>query len=365
MHKKQSSVDLLKRRGFIKNKANHQVSASIDSLKDIVTEDLPISPIFLPPRQILAGATAEPEKKLFEFPPKRVPHDPAPVSPKNPQPIEKTNAYFKRVSVMCEAPQKITVRENLLQVARKLLFAFSETYQSFRKFNQINSIESLQELIGNVLALARKRIHKLVEAIEQCEASSTSAARALLVSHLVGSVHVFKVLALQMMENLGLLTKKTDVCFMRMLILLLFGCFNELYNAWCVMKPKDAPSDVSTIKVVLEERSILDEAQSAVEATYKTAGTFVSLVKAALDLERQVHSQSRVVRRLCQEIVTQNSKEGFLLKLDALVKENMKLLTILKELMPSMRDSTALRAHAAQMTKHTKKMILVVEKHQK
>lgn len=164
--------------------------------------------------------------------------------------IDMTNAYFKRLSMLPEIPAEHSPSANIEQVmtvSRKLLFVFSETYQAFKKFNVIYSNSNQTKLRGQILTAlsqCKKQVNGLVLLLENSEANKglkefTGKYVDQVLSHLVATIITLKLFLQLMIKNIKEVTRSSDVCFIRLLILSMYGCHNEIYNAWVILNNQE------------------------------------------------------------------------------------------------------------------------------
>lgn len=152
---------------------------------------------------------------------------------------ERSNAYFRRLSTLPEKKPNLRLKFRLAEVARKLLFAFSEIYSGLKRFNVIgNNDKIIQEQMSKMLVSAKKQINDLVEVLETAEDKDyTTRSRELVAKIIRKNITIFKDVTMFVTEKIDLFVEKADVCFIRMLLLSMFGTHNELYNAWSILNP--------------------------------------------------------------------------------------------------------------------------------
>ncbi|GMM38869.1 hypothetical protein DASC09_062080 [Saccharomycopsis crataegensis] len=339
----------------------------------------------------------------------------ASVSPKNRAPgssdslnttSNHSSEYFAKLTLLTEPSRTEQATAQVLKCSRKLLFAFSELYNALKKFTQFNNSghTKTQEKFVTTLLISRKKIHKLAEALESCESDIDLDSLSFMtprheiietvLTHVVNSVVTFRKLACLVKENLEQLTKSTDVCFLRMLILSVFGCFNEIYNASVIMKPatnNDTPP--------IDER-IYEKPVEALVQPLPAPGKFHTLTKPIIQMtlkscrsisdilskHSHSHSKSSSIQSLicsiesqCLAIISlaqsmnvhlpdydsQNGPEGGISQrqLSLQVTQNIELLKLIKQMMtPGIGDQLGineveLRNEAAKFSKVTKNMI--------
>ncbi|GMM34030.1 Sog2 protein [Saccharomycopsis crataegensis] len=156
--------------------------------------------------------------------------------------VDKSNAYFKRLSTLPEKKPTYKQRNKVTLVSRKLLFSLSEMYSAIKRFNIIgNNDSAISEKMAVSLSLAKRQINNLVEVLENVERENDlDAPRSPDIVFKVFKKNIanFKEVIKHLLDNLVFFTDKVDVCFIRMLLLSVFGCFNELYNASVALDPE-------------------------------------------------------------------------------------------------------------------------------
>lgn len=187
--------------------------------------------------------------------------------------LDKTSEYFHRLSTLPELPpqnkdkkEQGQKKSQLLKFSRKLLFAFSELYSALKKYNLINNTQSrLRDKMIAMLLLSKRQINALVEGLEKSDyfehfdensgngntnsnnnsitsiktktAIELEEKNGLILQSVISSMSIFKQIMILMMDNIHSMTDKSDVCFIRVLLLAIYGCYSEIYNAHMMITP--------------------------------------------------------------------------------------------------------------------------------
>lgn len=120
-------------------------------------------------------------------------------------------------------------KDVLERVSRKILFALSEFHLSIKRFTGFCTDRKVSAKIAGFLQISKERISNLVETMEAVE--ETEDGLEAITTALLSCIASFKSILATLSENLMSFTGKIDVCFIRMVILTLFGSLNELQNA--------------------------------------------------------------------------------------------------------------------------------------
>lgn len=218
--------------------------------------------------------------------------------------LERSNAYFRRLLTLPEKKPSLKQRNKITHVLRKLLFSFSEIYSALKRFNVIGNTDSLvQERMASLLVMAKRQINSLVEVLEMTENGKEDE------SYKVGSnsetmlkvfrrnIQVFKELLHYMLENLQTFMDKVDVCFIRMLLLLVYGCLSELSNASAALAPSKPKPKVNPAMLARKQLAIPTNLKSHL------AGARISVVDPK-DQKLYASSQSAITtaKRVCGNV---------------------------------------------------------------
>ncbi|CCE72952.1 Piso0_000559 [Millerozyma farinosa CBS 7064] len=121
---------------------------------------------------------------------------------------------------------------SLIKVSRKVLFAFSELHSSIRRFTGFCADKRVTIKMVSLLYNSKSNIDSLVENLEYMEENGNNS------DQIVNSLHIcissFKAITSLLLENFSLFVMKTDICFIRMLYLTVFGSFSEISNAFYI-----------------------------------------------------------------------------------------------------------------------------------
>ncbi|OBA20808.1 hypothetical protein METBIDRAFT_43937 [Metschnikowia bicuspidata var. bicuspidata NRRL YB-4993] len=117
----------------------------------------------------------------------------------------------------------------IVKASRKILFSFSELHLSIKRFAGFCGDKKLSLRIVRLVHSSKEHIDDLVRAMEAMEDGEDNH------SSVVGSLHAcigsFKTILTAISENFAALVAKIDTCFIRMVLLTLFGSLHELQNA--------------------------------------------------------------------------------------------------------------------------------------
>lgn len=126
-----------------------------------------------------------------------------------------------------------------LRVSRKILFSFMELQSSIRRFIGFCVDKKLTLKMVQFLYSNKSIQDSLVENLEQMEDQGNNHDQVL--QSLQMSIAQFKQIMELLGDNLPSFVMKTDVCFIRLMYLSLFGAFNELYNGYRALVPHHKP----------------------------------------------------------------------------------------------------------------------------
>lgn len=124
---------------------------------------------------------------------------------------------------------------NIVEVSRKILFAFSELHSSVRRFSGFCSDKKVTIKMVSYLYTAKANIDSLVENLELAEENSNNEHK--MTEALSTCIQSFKSIMSLLSGNFLAFVNKIDVCFIRMLYLTVYGSFNELFNAYRILVP--------------------------------------------------------------------------------------------------------------------------------
>ncbi|SCU84435.1 LANO_0C01354g1_1 [Lachancea nothofagi CBS 11611] len=156
----------------------------------------------------------------------------------------KYNDYFKRLSILPEetTSQRVT-HDELLIACRKLLFSFTECQQSIRKITSFCEDKAVAVNSVSLLYSVRSHIDNLVELLEQSE-NPTSAKNDAMVKLCLTIIAIFKQIFALLRKNFRSFFQGNDICFARIFYMNILCSFNEMYNAWSQITPKDTHTPV-------------------------------------------------------------------------------------------------------------------------
>ncbi|CDR47097.1 CYFA0S28e00716g1_1 [Cyberlindnera fabianii] len=148
-------------------------------------------------------------------------------------PEHRSNDYFKRLSTLPETRTNLT-QFKVVDASRKILFAFSEFQTTMKKLNTFCSDKQVIIEMVSQLYSSKMMIDHLVEDLEHTERANTEGVVLIdgILKSATQTVSSFKKMIDTLTMNVNSYTKSADVCFVRMLLLSLFMCYSEVYNAF-------------------------------------------------------------------------------------------------------------------------------------
>ncbi|GEQ67604.1 hypothetical protein JCM33374_g1269 [Metschnikowia sp. JCM 33374] len=127
----------------------------------------------------------------------------------------------------------------IVKVSRKILFSFSELHLSIKRFAGFCGDKKLSSKIVRLIHSSKEHIDDLVEAMEAVEDGEEN--QALVVTCLHSCINSFKTILATISENFSSLVARIDPCFIRMVLLTLFGSLHELQNAHKLLNQANNP----------------------------------------------------------------------------------------------------------------------------
>ncbi|CEP24335.1 unnamed protein product [Cyberlindnera jadinii] len=164
-------------------------------------------------------------------------------------PEHRSNDYFKRLSTLPETRSNLT-QLKIVDIARKVLFAFSEFQSTMKKMNTFCTDKQLIIDMVSQLYFSKNLIEHLVESLEKSEAKNKEGLVSVdeILKVVTETVSSFKKMIETLSMNLTSYTKNTDNCFKRMLLLSLFMCYSEILNAYNILAPDITKKDKVTAR---------------------------------------------------------------------------------------------------------------------
>lgn len=170
-----------------------------------------------------------------------------------------TRAYSHSVSEASPSkgvPKKSNLDTSIIiKVSRKVLFAFSELHSSVRRFTGFCVDKKITIKMVSYLYSTKSNIDSLVEDLEILEESSSNLEQ--IVESLHSCIYSFKNIMNFLSENFLTFVMKTDICFIRMLYITLYGSLNELMNAYRILAPGTKPSSVNSSSISQQPSSTM------------------------------------------------------------------------------------------------------------
>lgn len=124
---------------------------------------------------------------------------------------------------------------NMLKVARKVLFSYSEFHSSIKRLTGFCTDRKVAARSITKLHDSKSEIDQLVGTMELVEEFKGNSEE--LVSRVTSCVESFRQTLHFLLDNFAFFVSRIDVCFIRMVYLTIFGAFNELMNAHKILNP--------------------------------------------------------------------------------------------------------------------------------
>lgn len=133
--------------------------------------------------------------------------------------------------------------DQIMYAGRKLLFVSSEIYSLVKKFNSVGNNDdfSLLEMVGQYVLNCKKKINLLVEVLEQFDNGTNASdlkSPELVLLVLIANIMFFKKFIDFISNNITGFVQWQDMCFIRLFLLSIFGCYNELMNVYKSLFPE-------------------------------------------------------------------------------------------------------------------------------
>lgn len=159
-----------------------------------------------------------------------------------------------------EAKEILKLHRNTIIVARDILFSLVEFHSIMRRCTRLCNDKAITAEMHTILYTCQSYNEKLVKMLEReefrlnttlgnhsskkdpdDELKSSKASIKLIASACVASIRNFKQMVNFCDANLAKFTAAVDVKFLRCIILVIFGSFNELFNSWNVLNEIEYP----------------------------------------------------------------------------------------------------------------------------
>lgn len=304
--------------------------------------------------------------------------------------IDRSSAYFRRLSILPEMPRDEKQSEKILGISRKLLFVFSEFYSALKRFNVVNTGHSkTRDKIVVSLLLSKKKINKLVEVLEAAEAAETQLDGLLannIVSVVNNNVIVFKQVSIFLMKNLQNAVSKADACFIRVLLLSFYGCCTELYNAWEMLDglklaiQQQVTVQQSSPQALISDKQLYDTCSSAIKIALTVCAALLDILSSSTtsplgqkaievdQLKFTCNSMVEIVKKVNQRLPVlvnpealnrQRLKTTLMEDIGYFCKSIISIFGLSKILMPDLRDIALLRADMSSLSKISKQLVTI------
>lgn len=154
---------------------------------------------------------------------------------RQPAPLHRQLSH-PQLLAMSSPPKKRVPAPTMVRLSRKVLFAFSEVHSAVRRFSGFCGDKKVTVKMVSHLHTTKAAIDSLVENLEQLEEQFSYEVMATLLHNCIG---LFKAIMQLLGEQMLVFAANTDVCFVRMLYLTLYGSLTELLNAHRMLKPAE------------------------------------------------------------------------------------------------------------------------------
>lgn len=165
--------------------------------------------------------------------------------------LDSVPAYFRRLSTLPEelkanTDSKDELTEKIVESSRKVLFSIVEMYNIIARYTSFCDDPSLNYKLKTLLQPSEASYKGLLELLETEEPDHIDSKSLLQkVSSTMKSSHN---LIECFRQNLKQLSTCIDIKYLRMLIMITYGAFNELWNAWSLLFPDRQPSQIKSIE---------------------------------------------------------------------------------------------------------------------
>jgi RAM signalling pathway protein len=146
-------------------------------------------------------------------------------------------AYFRRLSVLPPSVRVYLSSVKVVEAARGILFALSQTHQAAAQYIGVCGDVQLSRRVNRVLYNAKTHVGNLVDALEAHEAKGEGADVLPVIETCNACVGAFKHVINILLQHIGELTERADVRLTRTFLLLIYGSAVELNNSWGALKP--------------------------------------------------------------------------------------------------------------------------------
>lgn len=184
----------------------------------------------------------------------------------SPEKESASGAYFRRLSTLTEEikptsllekhAEYLEIERRIVVTARNVLFSLVEFQSILRRCTRLCNDKTVSVTMSELLYSGQSYNDNLVRALEQ-EETRTRAGEEISMDELqtfvkkitqtcITSMKHFRQMAQFCNENLFGFTSHIDVKFIRCLVLVTFGSFNELFNSWNLLNDAENPPTYPT-----------------------------------------------------------------------------------------------------------------------
>lgn len=188
-----------------------------------------------------------------------------------------------------EAKELLNLQRKIIIAARDILFSLVEFHSIMRRCTRLCNDKTITSEMHNILYTGQSYNDKLVKMLEQEESrlnntlqSSSSkkdpadeikackASIKTIAAACIASIRNFKQMAQFCNEHLFRFTAAVDVKFIRCIILVTFGSFNELYNSWNMLNEIENPLGYNNTVATGTQTSL--QTSTSLSSSYIAAG---------------------------------------------------------------------------------------------
>ncbi|KAL6940003.1 hypothetical protein ACO0QE_003881 [Hanseniaspora vineae] len=130
--------------------------------------------------------------------------------------------------------------DRLLICCRKLLFVFTECQQTIRRITSFGKDKTVAMNVVSLLYGVTSHIDNLVEVLEKVESSEKQVDSLILIQSCTAIIPSFKQIFKLLSTNFDSFFQGNEICFLRMFFVTITSSYNELCNAWSLIKQESA-----------------------------------------------------------------------------------------------------------------------------
>lgn len=153
---------------------------------------------------------------------------------------ERALAKKEKISKATYLHIKAVRYDRLLICCRKLLFVFTECQQTIRRITSFGKDKTVAMNVVSLLYGVTSHIDNLVEVLEKVESSEKQVDSVILIQSCTAIIPSFKQIFKLLSTNFDSFFQGNDICFLRMFYVTITSSYNELCNAWSLVKQESA-----------------------------------------------------------------------------------------------------------------------------